>query len=175
MVPAGFEYQAFYCEENIWRLCLRAEFRGECRHAVFLASPRGYFPMARQTLAETGELVWWDYHVVHLELGASPVIRDFDSRLDFPADAVTYLDASFGALPEGVAPRFRPVAADFYARDFSSDRSHMRSPDGDWLEPPPTWPRPGLGAGNLAAYLDLDSSEKGPWLTLAAFGRFVRA
>lgn len=32
------------------------------------------------------------------------------------------------------------MAGSEYVAEFSSDRSHMRTADGDWTKPPPEWP-----------------------------------
>jgi hypothetical protein len=37
------------------------------------------------------------------------------------------------------APRFRIIEASEYVKHFSSDRSHMRDKNGDWLALPPAW------------------------------------
>lgn len=35
---------------------------------------------------------------------------------------------------------FRVISAEQYLTEFSSDRRHMRRPDGTWIKPPPPYP-----------------------------------
>lgn len=35
---------------------------------------------------------------------------------------------------------FRVIPAEQYLAEFSSDRRHMRRPDGTWIKPPPPYP-----------------------------------
>ncbi|MCG6941737.1 MAG: hypothetical protein LJE69_10880 [Thiohalocapsa sp.] len=148
----GFRYQPFYCEENAWWLCAEPALGDGPRHVVFLMNRQGACPLAAQKAAPPGGLCWWDYHVVLLD--GSARIWDLDSRLGCPVPAGRWLTGSFPSieqLPSALQPLFRLVPAADYRADFASDRSHMRSADGGWLHPPPSWPPIGTGM-NLPSY-----------------------
>lgn len=143
---ARFRYQPFYCDENAWWLCAEPALGAGPRQVMFIVNRRGACPVAAQRAAPPGALCWWDYHVVVLD--AAGRIWDLDTRLGLPVAALDWLRGSFPfaeALPADLAPLFRVVPAADYRRDFASDRSHMRTPAGDWLEPPPPWPAIGRG------------------------------
>lgn len=173
-------YQPFYCEENIWWLCAEPPRGVLIKQVIFVASRYGICPFAEQRLAGADGLVWWDYHCIGLDHRQR--IWDLDSLLPLPVAAAIWLDRSFAhaaQLPRPLQPRFRLVPADFFREDFRSNRAHMRSPDGGWLQPPPPWPcigsgvaHRGLGDGgsNLSTYRDLSQSEgPGRVLELAEF------
>jgi len=90
--------------------------------------------------------VIWDYHVVLLaESVGGWEVWDPDTTLAVPASLQTYLDGTFlSSVLEtsafvDLAPRFRMIEAARYRKEFSSDRAHMRTPDGRWQQPPPPW------------------------------------
>lgn len=167
-----YPYQPYYCEENVWKLCdARVPGLGDRAAFVVLIRAAGpAFPILAQRLAPPGQPLFWDYHVIYAEAG---LVYDRDSALGFPVPAALYLERSFlpeASLREGDRPRFRPVPAREWLASFSSDRSHMRAPDGSWLRPPPPWPP--VGKGNaLPAFLSL---REGSWLGLGAVGELLR-
>jgi hypothetical protein len=62
---------------------------------------------------------------------------------------------------------FRAINSTEYIANFSSDRSHMRLPSGDWAAPPPSWsPIVKRESSNLMEWLDIESDEPGELLTL---------
>ena len=69
------------------------------------------------------------------------LVLDFDSTLSFPVRASFYFKETFRDLGpyQELAPVFRLFSGEEYARDFSSDRSHMRDSFGKWLASPPSW------------------------------------
>ena len=71
-----------------------------------------------------------------------------------------------GAL-EDTNVLFRIIDAKEYIANFSSDRSHMKLPSGDWAAPPPSWP-PIVKSeiSNLMAWLDIGSDGPGELLNL---------
>jgi len=142
----SFRYHPFYCEENAWWLCNEASPRAATAYAVFVVNAFGRCPFAGQRAVPEGRLVWWDYHVVVLD--ADNRIWDLDTRLGLPLPARDWLAGSFpflGRLPAALLPRFRLIPCADYHRDFASDRSHMRKPDGRWRHAPPPWPPIGDG------------------------------
>ncbi|MDX9802191.1 MAG: hypothetical protein RBT69_12745 [Spirochaetia bacterium] len=135
-----FRYHPYYCEENIYLLC--ADFFREKddtgAHVLLITNSFGGCSFACQKIAHEGRIVLWDYHVV---LHTDSLIYDFDSTLPFPCPADQYLCNTF--LPETsfiYQPLFNAVPARTYLDKFSSDRRHMKNPDGNWKKPPPPWP-----------------------------------
>jgi hypothetical protein len=92
--------------------------------------------------------VLWDYHAFALSRREGWVVWDLDTTLPWPTPAREYLRLSFVARPRE-PPLFRVMGAAEYAREFRSDRGHMRRPDGTWSATPPPWP-PANGRGGHA-------------------------
>jgi protein N-terminal glutamine amidohydrolase len=142
----GLRYHPYYCEENAWWLCAEPTLGAGPHRVLFVLSRGGLCPLAAQRAAPPGQLCWWDYHVVVLD--GSDRLWDLDTRLGLPVPALTWLAGTFPLLerlPADMQPLFRVVPAADYRAHFASDRSHMRSPTGDWLHPPPPWPPIGAG------------------------------
>ena len=76
--------------------------------------------------------------------GKADLVLDLDTRLSFPTPASTYFSRTFlqlDVLRQQFGEVFlKVVEAKQYVREFSSDRSHMRLPDGQWQSPPPDYP-----------------------------------
>lgn len=166
----GQDYAPFYCEENVHRLLSRPELAGLDTWAVAVFVPGRSVPLLRQRLGQGPDrLIHWDYHVFALAKGGEGYrILDFDTTLGFCTPARSYLEAVF---PEGVSHGpllrheilFRVMDGREYCRRLESDRSHMRGPDGRWLEPPPAWPAPGgCGSGSWPLDSILSPSPAGP-------------
>jgi hypothetical protein len=136
-------YAAYYCEENIFHL---ARERGNPDDRVLLISnTRRQAALAAQKAGRGEEgIVVWDYHVVLAETSDPARIFDFDSRLGPAADLRVYLDATFPqglyALNPALEPVISVITGNDYVRNLSSDRSHMKSPDGRYLKKRPPWP-----------------------------------
>ena len=170
-------YCPYYCEENIWHLCADPQVTSvpSERRVLFVANRDRRVAMWGQRLSTDPELpVVWDYHVVLLvRQFAQPgwgqpgwELWDLDAAIPPPRPALTWLDDCFrgaGVVPPQFEPQFRVVPASAFRRHFRSDRSHMRAPDGGWLQPPPDWPAilgepfEGDGEGsNLDRFLDVE-------------------
>ncbi len=139
-------YAPYFCEENVWQLAHeRAGLPGE-RRALFVLGSDPTCPTVavwRQRAAGAAPFVVWDYHVVLLERPSSTggwLVWDHDSTLGMPVEAAAWISGSFEAAPPELAPRFRVVDAAELLRVFSSDRRHMRGPDGRERAPFPPWP-----------------------------------
>jgi protein N-terminal glutamine amidohydrolase len=148
-------YHPFYCEENIWHLCRS----GEVTEVVFITNPARRVALWHQKAAPPDRPIVWDYHVIAAD---GRDLWDLDSRLGCPIGRADYLEATFatvGLQPPEYDPRFAVVAAADFVRDFRSDRSHMRGPDGSWQAPPPPWPA-------IADSSNLDHYLTGATLTL---------
>ena len=139
-------YTPFFCEENAWHLARdRAALPGErCVLWVLGADPaHPAVAVWAQRAAAGRPFVVWDYHVVVCERppGADGwEVWDPDSTLGMPLSASRWIEGSFPQLLQGFEPRFRLVEAAQYLASFSSDRRHMRAPDGGEVQPFPPWP-----------------------------------
>lgn len=184
-------YQPFYCEENVWWLCQHPRLAAGERLAVFIANAAGRCALWQQRLAQPGQLVVWDYHVVLFHrpqevddpTSSSDSARgwrvwDLDSRLPLPVPLDRYLAQTFRPLAaEGghLAPRFRLVEAERLLAIFSTDRGHMRDGRGGWLHPPPPWSAP-VAPGqraNLARFIDPADTIAGQIYDRAALERLL--
>jgi protein N-terminal glutamine amidohydrolase len=165
-----FPYQPYYCEENVWWVCRQHPAAVADKAVLWMSNQQRRCPIWEQLASPSAEdSVVWDYHVVALvrHLGIWQVY-DLDSRLAFPTSLAHYLTASFPfnavILPEW-RPVFKWVSADFFLKDFSSDRSHMRQ-KGKWLAEPPEWsPINQQIAPNMPDYLKIDQAVKGDLFT----------
>lgn len=144
--PLAMRYTPFFCEENAWHLARdRAALPGErCVLWVLGADPaHPAVAVWAQRAAAGRPFVVWDYHVVVCERppGADGwEVWDPDSTLGMPLSAARWIEGSFPQLLQGFEPRFRLVEAAQYLASFSSDRRHMRAPDGGEVQPFPRWP-----------------------------------
>jgi protein N-terminal glutamine amidohydrolase len=164
---AGQDYQAYYCEENVWRLLARPSLAEAATWAVIVSNAARKVVLMRQRSGRPVDgLVHWDYHV--FAVMADPVMGrlalDLDSDLPFPCPLARYLRDTFPAgVQRGFEPRFRVVKGEEYVAGLVSDRSHMRRPDGSWIAPPPPWPAPGSGSGYPGVLMDwLDVGRRNP-------------
>lgn len=162
-------YTPFWCEENVWWLA--QEPREGVVHAevAFVSNRHRTVALWSQRAAATPDLpVVWDYHVVLATFGARGVeVHDLDSTLGAPVPASRWLDGTFrGDVAAAFAPRFRVMDAARYVEAFSSDRSHMRSPDGAWLAPPPPWEPVTNGPSNLLRLVDVEAPGLGDVIDL---------
>jgi hypothetical protein len=161
---SAHDYAPFFCEENVLRLCPTL---GPEALAVLVTNAGRQVEMLCQRAGgpPTGAVLW-DYHAFALERREGWVVWDLDTTLGFPVPVGEYLRRSFPPAPVQ-APLFRVIAAADYAREFRSDRSHMRRSDGTWAAPPPPWP-PSAGRGGqpLLALLDPGSACLGEILSL---------
>lgn len=172
-------YQPFYCEENIWWLCVEPPLGVHIELVIFVASLSGICPIAEQQAGAADGVAWWDYHCIALDQKRR--IWDLDTKLPQPVAARIWIAHSFpqaAAWPAPLRPLFRLVPSADYLRDFSSDRRHMRDAAGHWLQPPPPWPCIGVGdsadakastrtdtKGDLRYYRDLSASD-GPGIVI---------
>lgn len=157
----AYNYAPFYCEENIWHLCQEAEFRAYDRSVVLISNPRSTCALWHQRARRAeNEPVLWDYHVIMLFKKKGWKVFDLDTLLPTPTPVVEYLRGTFGelAVPDEFRPLFRVIDADEFVKVFSSDRSHMKNPDGSWHVPPPPWPA--IERNERSNLMDLIDMEK---------------
>lgn len=189
----SFDYVPYYCEENVWRLLARPELAGlETWAVTVFPASQGIHTVDRVALCSQRAgrprdgLVFWDYHVYAIVRdGLSDFVLDFDTSLPFATPAPRHFAATYpwavdsGSFPveRRSDPRFEPLFRVMPGRDyvdrFSSDRGHMRLPDGGWTAPPPPWPCPaGVPdkAWPLAKIRSADTEGPGDLLDLPSFG-----
>ena len=144
-MPLEFKYCPRYCEENIWHLAQEPALAESERVVALISNEAGACLFWNQRIAEgPGLPVWWDYHVVLLARHERWYVYDLDTALPLPAPAETYFDETFpmeGRIPVELRPRFALIEGDDFVASFGSDRSHMQDAVGNWLAPPPEWPR----------------------------------
>lgn len=166
-------YAPFYCEENIWHLANDRHIQG----VAFISNPRRQVACFAQGRSKTGEVMVWDYHVIGFGIDSATAtlsVWDPDSTLPCPCPALRYLAATFPKLPakfEHVAPWFRMCTAAQFVATFTSDRRHMRNPNGSWQQPPPPWPCieiAGQPAHSLDAFVDMSGASDAPGTALHA-------
>jgi hypothetical protein len=163
----------YWCEENVWHLCADPRVRaGAAEVAIVTNADRKVALFHQRASPRSDGLVVWDYHVLLFAQDQSQDrfwrAWDLDSTLGWPVRALDYLERTFPpSLDPTLAPRFRVLAAADYRLRFGSDRRHMRSPGGGWLESPPPWPA--IGATHeLPHLLDTDDCTSAPWLDIDA-------
>ena len=164
----SLDYQAFYCEENVWRLLARPEFADEPTWAVIVCNvPRDLTLMRQLAGRPIDGLIHWDYHVfaVVTDPIAGKLTLDLDSELPFPCELPRYLEETFPSdVQRAYAPRFRLLDGKEYVSDLVSDRSHMKRADGSWMALPPPWSAPGAESGRpslLMSWIDADRRSPG--------------
>jgi hypothetical protein len=146
-----FAYCSCYCEENAYLLLRRLVQQGAdpaTLHAVFVSNEQRCVPVWRQRRSAAPDgLCVWDYHVFAAQRDNNrSLVYDLDTTVEpFPAPFDSYRREALRQPPDEGAPllrrRYRVVPAPELFASFSSDRSHMRTPDGTgWTMPPPPWP-----------------------------------
>ena len=176
-----FDYCALYCEENSWKLCQEPDFLNKPAFVVFASNANKTCAIWHQKAAESDiDPVVFDYHVFLLIQDEEQgwLVFDLDSTLGFPVNAETYFRDSFSAdyfVPEDYRPLFRLLTPQQYIHHFSSDRSHMKDENGQWLQPPPVWEapfKPELGM-NLFRFVQMEDDFIGEVLDLQIMGERV--
>jgi protein N-terminal glutamine amidohydrolase len=176
VLPEGVLYHPFYCEENVFHLCGHAALAGRERHAAVISGLYEGFVMWHQRAARGRSApLFWDYHVILVARDPWEV-WDLDTTLGAPFPARDYLRRSFRAgLPPELAPIFRVIPADVFVATLTSDRSHMRGPDGRFERPPPPWPTvsaPEQGS-NLRRFTDMTDPFVGEVRSLEEMAAWV--
>ena len=177
----AFDYVPYYCEENVWRLLSRKELAGLPAWAVLVSTPARDVILLRQRAGRPVDgLVHWDYHVFALvdDRTEGLFVLDLDTDLPFPCSAPRYLDEAFrhDKAAARAALYFRMIPSPEYRALLVSDRSHMRRPDGTWIAPPPSWPRPGNGSNRpnvILPWTDMSRREPGRVLDAASFAELA--
>jgi protein N-terminal glutamine amidohydrolase len=170
-----YPYTPFYCEENIWQLCQNPRFAELETKVVFISNRNNSCILWGQKAGKGVEgLVLWDYHVLLLCKEETWKVWDLDTNFDLPAGFSFYVRSTFKLeevkLADEFAPIFKVIDTQEFVRTFSSDRSHMRKPDGTWNATPPEWPIIGDGKEpNLMQLIDMENKSIGEVMELAEF------
>ncbi|XP_044746553.1 protein N-terminal glutamine amidohydrolase isoform X1 [Coccinella septempunctata] len=170
---ADCSYVSCYCEENVFKLCedVTRRYPGEIQNCsvVFVSNARRKVPLWKQRAGkDEDKLVIWDYHVIFLYHPEPQrcLVYDLDSDLPFPTYVHKYITETFRTdhiLKSDYFRFFRVVPAKEFLNDFSSDRRHMKRPDGTWIKPPPSY-SPITNSNNphnLEDFIQMDPA-KGP-------------
>lgn len=166
-----YDYQAFFCEENIWRLCRHPQLTGFDKRVVFVSNPARRCPVWLMRAREQDEPVIWDYHVFLLVRQPDWRVWDLDSLLGLAVPVLDYLSQSFRLLPGALAPWFRVVGSELFLDAFRSDRQHMRRGE-HWLAEPPSWPAPSPeGEHNLEQWIEMEQPFFGEVYDLVGLAR----
>lgn len=166
-------YTPYFCEENVWQLLADPRLEGRERYAVFISNAERQVAMWSQRAAVLpGTPVVWDYHVVVIARGAAGFeVWDLDCTDGCPLPFARWREVTFDVareMPEDLVPLFRVVTGAEYRARLSSDRAHMRLPDGGFLREPPPWD-PIVRAEeppNLQRFVDVESPFVGEVLDL---------
>lgn len=148
-----FTCTACFCEENIFLLCKQLSQCGIANpdasdlFVVFISNSNKKVPIWRQKASSREDgCVVWDYHVICVQTfstkGLEPVIWDLDTTLQFPVSFSKYVKEAFQpwlGLDPSFQRLYRVVAAPLFLKYFSSDRRHMRTLEGLWKMPPPSY------------------------------------
>lgn len=122
-----FTCTACFCEENIFLLCKQLSQCGIANSdasdlfVVFISNSN------KKTFSTKG---------------LEPVIWDLDTTLQFPVSLSKYVKEAFQpwlGLDPSFQRLYRVVAAPLFLKYFSSDRRHMRTLEGLWKMPPPSY------------------------------------
>lgn len=155
-------YCPFYCEENVWQLCVDPRVGSGPREVWVISNLQRTVALAHQRAGEPPlGLVVWDYHVV-LASSSDDGWRlwDLDTTMGLNIPADRWLQGTFLPVPEPFRPWFRVLDAPRYRQMLASDRRHMKGPEGAWLQSPPPWPSIGEGH-NLDRFTDLATPFEG--------------
>ena len=167
-----FHYTPYYCEENIWHLAQESCFREQQVLVAMISGEGDYRRLWHQSQAPNAESpVYWDYHVILLVHDRRWWVWDLDTTLGLPVLADQYFSATFfghGVDAENCDVTLRLIQAAYYVQNFSSDRSHMRDANGEWLAPPPAWSEIMTASKpNLIEWLDVNHDGPGRLLRLS--------
>ena len=186
LMPAKADcvYTSCYCEENVWMLCkhVKENAPDSLSHtfALFISNPARSVPLWKQQNQKNEHIpVVWDYHVICLH--ATQInnrimhhVYDLDSTLPFPCTLTSYIEAAFHS-DDVLKPQFRRfirvVPAQMYLEKFASDRSHMKTEDGGWNAPPPSYPciSTNESAMNLDSFISMVQNHLGTVYSLNDF------
>jgi len=175
-----YPYTPFYCEENIWHLGQNPRFAELETKIVFISNKTNSCILWGQKAGKGVDgLVLWDYHVILLCKEREWQVWDLDTNFEIPSELSYYLRKTFKTdevkLAVDYAPVFRVIDTKEFVRTFSSDRSHMKKPDGTWIASPPEWPVVGEGKeSNLISLINVEDKSIGEVMSLSEFtDRFV--
>jgi len=125
-------YTALFCEENIWKL-VESSLSSNIIIPVdvlFIINQFDSIALFEQNKSVGEQAVIWDYHVVlSAKINKQAAIFDFDSRCNFPTDINTYFNKTFSnysGLHNHYKPLIKPIPAEYYYYNFTSNRQHMK-------------------------------------------------
>ena len=125
-------YTALFCEENIWKLVESSMTSNIIVpiDVLFIINKSNSIALFKQNTSDGEQAVIWDYHVVlSAQVNKQTVIFDFDSRCNFPTSIHSYFNktfANYNALHDHYKPLIKPIPANYYYHNFTSNRQHMK-------------------------------------------------
>uniref|UniRef100_T1J4H8 Protein N-terminal glutamine amidohydrolase n=1 Tax=Strigamia maritima TaxID=126957 RepID=T1J4H8_STRMM len=152
----------FHSEENVWILI--DEVRKTQPHllrtvyAIFISNENQVVPIWEQKVGHGDDK---DYHVFLLyHNGQRSSVYDLDSSLPFPTDFNVYSSKAIRSNRKLLPQYHRVIPGKTYLQTFSSDRSHMRKPDGTYKSPPPEYPCIQVDdcTNNITDFISMDPS-----------------
>lgn len=171
-----------HSEENVWKLC--EQIKNEKKEilnehfAVFVSNEKRQVPLWMQKSAKDPLApVVWDYHVILLrQVEGRCLVYDLDSILPFPCPFEQYSQQAVQndkQLKKKFHRKFRVVPAEVFLRTFASDRSHMKTPNGEWIKAPPPYSpiRTSESTMNLEEFIDMTEEGEGEVMDYKAFVR----
>ncbi|XP_066365331.1 protein N-terminal glutamine amidohydrolase-like, partial [Miscanthus floridulus] len=141
-------------EENVYMLCKElmrtgvTDPAGTDLYVVFISNEEKKVPLWHQKAGHSDDgFICWDYHVICIQSRRSKgevldFVWDLDSDLPFPSPFIQYVSDAIQPLSFGnsrYARLFRVIHAPVFLRSFASDRSHMKDPEGNWIQLPPKY------------------------------------
>ncbi|XP_066363876.1 protein N-terminal glutamine amidohydrolase-like isoform X3 [Miscanthus floridulus] len=151
---SSFTHTPCYCEENVYMLCKElirtgvADPVGTDLYVVFISNEEKKVPLWHQKAGHSDDgFICWDYHVICIQSRRSKgevldFVWDLDSDLPFPSPFIQYVSDAIQPVSFGnsrYARLFRVIHAPVFLRSFASDRSHMKDPEGNWIQLPPKY------------------------------------
>ncbi|CAD6333935.1 unnamed protein product [Miscanthus lutarioriparius] len=151
---SSFTHTPCYSEENVYMLCKElmrtgvADPAGTDLYVVFISNEEKKVPLWHQKAGHSDDgFICWDYHMICIQSRRSKgevldFVWDLDSDLPFPSPFIQYVSAGIQPLSFGnsrYARLFRVIHAPVFLRSFASDRSHMKDPEGNWIQLPPKY------------------------------------
>uniref|UniRef100_A0A8C4NE84 Protein N-terminal glutamine amidohydrolase n=1 Tax=Eptatretus burgeri TaxID=7764 RepID=A0A8C4NE84_EPTBU len=174
-----------WSEENIWKLCESLRNRSDQPvsidefFVVFISNDAKRTPLWMQRSRRgSDEFVLWDYHVILLHVAQDQsLVYDLDTTLPFPCSLEIYVQDALRAdemLRQCYRRMFRVVRADAYLAHFASDRSHMKTPAGDWIHIPPSYPCIHTAESTMNIYDFISMDPARGWGHVLDYEQFVR-
>ena len=147
---------------------------------VFISNEKRTVPLWQQSASQEEDgLVIWDYHVILIIKNVlNCTVFDLDTSLPYPSEFDSYSKYAFKSdtgIMEQFHRKFRVINCKEFLKYFASDRSHMKTKNGQWIKPPPEYPciQTSTSLNNIEMFISMDQSVGwGNVLSLAGFNDY---